>query len=127
MEPPHAGRTGEPLALAVLLTIVFPLLDLVRYDAGILAGLLVDLTLVPGPLHLSFELVATGTQFSDCLLGQKFLQSPFFDILLLVFFQLCNELNSALENGALVLFTARDYLCELVDTFVDRFATAAFH
>jgi hypothetical protein len=49
-------------------------------------------------LHLGLELIATGAQLGDCLLGEQFLERPFLDVLLLVLFELCDELDSALQN-----------------------------
>jgi hypothetical protein len=84
-------------------------------------------TLIPGSLALSLELVTASTEFSDSLLRQQLLERPFLDILLLVLFELCDELDGALQNRAFVLFTPRNNLCQLVDAFVDGFASAAFN
>ena len=79
------------------------------------------------PLHLCLEFVAAGAQLSDSLLREKLLQGPFFDILLLVLLQLCDELDGALEDGSLVLLAARDDLGEFIDAFVDSLATSTLN
>lgn len=73
-------------AWAGALAIVFSLLDLIRYDASILAGTLVDLGFVPCPLALCLEFVTAGAELSNGLLGQKLLQSPLLNVLLLILF-----------------------------------------
>lgn len=112
---------------AVLVRAVLALFDLLRYDASVLTGALVDLTFVPMPLHFRLELVAAGAQFGNCLLRQKFLECPFLNILLFVLLQLRDELDSALQDRALVLLAARNNLGELVDALVDGFAAATLH
>jgi hypothetical protein len=111
----------------ILVGVVFPLFDLVRHDASVLTGALVYLTFIPMPLHLCLEFVTAGTQLSDSLLREKLLQGPFFDILLLVLFQLCDELDGALEDGSLILLAARDDLGEFIDAFVDSLATSTLN
>jgi hypothetical protein len=58
------------------------------------------------------------------LFGQEFLQSPLLDVLSLVVFELCDELDSTRENAAFVLFAARHNLRDFVDAFVDGFTAA---
>jgi hypothetical protein len=111
----------------ILVGVVFPLLNLVRHDASVLTGALVDLAFIPMPLHLCLELIAASAQLSDSLLREELLQGPFFDILLLILLQLCDELNGALEDGSLVLLAARDNLGEFVDAFVDSLATSTLN
>ena len=111
----------------ILVGVVFPLFDLVRHYASVLTGAFVDLTFIPMPLHLCLEFVAAGAQFSDSLLCEKLLQGPFFDILLLVLLQLCDELDGALEDRSLVLLAARDNLGEFIDAFVDSLATSTLN
>lgn len=97
-----AGRANKaqtlqgvrPSLLAVFLT----LLDFVGQNAIVFACALVDLALVPCALAFRLELVTAGAELRDGLLRQKFLKRPLFDILLLVLFELRDELDGALED-----------------------------
>jgi hypothetical protein len=84
------------------------------------------LTLVPGSLAFSLELIATGAQLRNGLLREKLLECPLFNILLFVFLELGDELDSALQDGALVLLAAWDDFGQLVDALVDGLSSAAF-
>jgi hypothetical protein len=98
-------------ARAILLGIVLPILDLIWNNASVFARTLVDGTLIPSSLAFAFELITAGAELSNGLFGQQLLQCPLLDILLLVLLELLDELNGTLQNGALVLLTARDNLC----------------
>lgn len=103
------------------------LLDFVWQDAGVLAGALIDLALIPSSLAFSLEFVATCTELCDSLLGKELLERPLLDILLFVLFQLSDELDGTLQDRALVLFAAWNNFGQLVDALVDGFASAAFN
>lgn len=89
-----------------LLAVVLSLLDLIGQDAGILAGAFVYMTLVPGSLTIGLELVTASAEFSDGLLCQQLLECPLLDVLLFILFELCDELDGTLEDGALVLLAS---------------------
>ena len=112
---------------SILISAVFTLLDFIGHDPGVLASPLIDLTFVPMSLHLCLEFVAASAQLSDCLLSQELLECPFLNILLLVLLQLSNELDSTLQDGAFVLFAARNDLGKFIDALIDGLATAALH
>jgi hypothetical protein len=59
------------------------------------------------------------------LLGEQLLQSPLLDVLRLIVFELRDELHGAGEDAALVLLTSRHDFGDLVDSFVDSFASAS--
>lgn len=118
----HKLQSARTCGLAVVLS----LLDFIWYDAGIFAGALVDMRFVPRSLAFALEFVAAGAKLSDGLLSQQLLERPFLYVLLLVFFQLGNELHSTLQDGALVLLAAWNNFGELVDAFVDGLTTATF-
>lgn len=59
----RSSKSAWPGGLAIILA----LLDLIWYDASILASALVDLSLVPRSLTFGLELVAAGAEFSDRL------------------------------------------------------------
>lgn len=84
-ETTSPDSTSSHLIGTRLLAVVLALLDLVWYDAVVLAGTLVNLALIPGPLAFGFELVAACAEFRDGLLCQQLLKRPLFDVLLLVF------------------------------------------
>ena len=60
------------------------------------------------------------------MLGEKLFQRPLLDVLGLVVFELCDELDSAGENAAFVLLAAWHDLGDFVDAFVDGLAAATF-
>jgi hypothetical protein len=109
-----------------LLAAFLALFDLIWQDASVLAGALVDLALVPSSLALGLELVAASTQLCNGLFSKEFLQRPLLDILLLVLLQLCDELDGALQDGALVFLAAWNNLGQLVDALVDSLSPTAF-
>ena len=78
------------------LAVVLSLFDLIWYDAGVFARALVDLCFVPCPLAFTLELVTAGAKLSDGLLSQQLLECPLLYVLLLILFQLRNELDSTL-------------------------------
>jgi hypothetical protein len=98
-----------------------------RSNTGLLRRLLPLLALGPCALALTLELVAARAEFRDGLLSEELLQRPLFDVLGLVVFELRDELYSACENAAFVLFAARHDLCDFVDTFVNGFTAAALN
>lgn len=96
--------------VAVLIRLIALVLELLRYNAGVLAGLLPYFGFGPGALAFCLELVTASTELCDGLLRQKLLQRPLLDVLRLVLLELCDKLNGALKDGALVLFTTGDNL-----------------
>lgn len=110
------------LARTILVVVVFALFDLIGDNTRIFASALVDCALVPRSLAFGLELVAASAKFGNGLLCEKLLEGPFLDVLLLVLLQLCDELDSTLQNGAFVLLAARYDLCELVNALVDGLA-----
>jgi hypothetical protein len=83
---------------------------LLRGQTSTLAGLLPRLDLTPCALTLGLQLVIAGTEFGDGLLSQELLKGPLLNVLSLVLLELGNELNSTLQDRALVLLAARDDL-----------------
>jgi len=81
-----------------------------RCQTSTLASLLPCLDFSPCSFTLGFQLVITGTEFGDGLLSEKLLEGPLLNILSLVLLELGDELNSALQNRALVLLATRDDL-----------------
>jgi hypothetical protein len=61
------------------------------------------------------------------LFREELLECPLLNVLRLVFLQLCDERNSALQNGSLVLLAARDDLRQLVDALVDGLAATSLN
>lgn len=121
----HLGiLTGSRLSTLCILGVVFTFLDLIWDDSSVFTGLFVNIAFVPGSLHLGFELVTASAQLSDCLLRQKLLECPLFDVLLLIFLQLRDELNGTLKDRALILLTSGYNLGELVYAFVDGLTAA---
>jgi hypothetical protein len=87
-----------------------------------LACLLPGLTLGPGALAFRLQLVIACAQLGDGLFREELLECPLLNVLRLVFLQLCDERNGALQDGSLVLLAARDNLRQLVDALVDGLA-----
>lgn len=92
---------------------------------GFLRRFLPLLALCPSSLTFSLELIATGAELGNSLFREQFLESPLLDVLSLVLLELGDELHSSSEYAALVLLTARNDLCELIDTLIDGFSAAA--
>lgn len=76
---------------------------------------------------LILELIARRAQFGNGLFREQLLQRPFLDVLVLVVFQLRNELYRSRKDRAFILFAARHNFGQLVYAFVNRFAAAALH
>lgn len=129
-----AGQQGNPTTSALLqrpltrlLAVFLALFNLLRENAVVLARAFINLALVPRSLAFCLELVATGAELRNRLLGKQLLQRPFLNVLLLVLFQLRDELHSPLEDGALVLLAPRNDLGQFIDPFIDCLATATLH
>lgn len=103
------------------------LIILLRVQSSTLARLLPRLNLAPRTFALRLQLIIARAELCNSLLSKKFLQSPLLDILVLVLLELSDELHGALEDGTLVLLAAWDDLGELVDAFVDGFASSALN
>lgn len=108
---------------SILIIRVVPL----RVETCTLASLLPGLDLAPSPLALSLQFIIRSTEFSNCLLCEKLLQGPFLNILRLVFLELGDELDGALEDGAFVLLATWDNLGQLINPFVDGLSAAALN
>ena len=103
------------------------LIILLRVQSSTLTSLLPRLNLAPRTLALRLQLIIASAELCNSLLGKKLLKRPLLDVLVLVLFQLSDELDGALEDGTLVLLAAWDDLGELVDAFVDGFASSALN
>ena len=79
-----------------MLAVLLPLFDLIWQDTIVFACSLVDLALLPGPLALALEFITASAELGDGLFGEQLFERPLLNVLLLVLFQLSNELNSAL-------------------------------
>lgn len=103
------------------------LLILLRVQSSTLTSLLPRLNLAPRTLALRLQFIIASAELCNSLLGKKLLKRPLLDVLVLILFELSDELDGALEDGTLVLLAAWDDLGELVDTFVDGFASSALN
>lgn len=119
--PSHTEKGENNLALARGIAAL-----VLGLKTSALARLLPDVHFPESAVAFGFKLVVTCTQFSDSLFGEQLFQRPLLDILRLVLFQLSNELDCALQDGAFVLFTARDDLRDLIDTLIYCLSTTSF-
>lgn len=105
-------------------------LDLIlrfRRQARVLTGLLPHVGLPPSALALVLEFLNACAELGDGLLGQEFLERPFFDVLRLILPELGDEGNGPLQNGAFVFLAPGDDLGKFVYPFVDGFTPTPFH
>lgn len=92
-----------------------------------LACLLPGLNLSPGTLTFSLQFIVASAELRNGLFGQELLEGPLLDVLGLIFLELSDELNSTLQNRALILLASRNNLSQFVDAFVDGLSTAALN
>lgn len=105
------------------------LLSILRLNGQsvIIAGPLVSLLLLPGFLIIGLETIARLAELVDSLIKEELLESPFFKICGFSFLELTDVLDCSLQNRALVLFTARNNLGELINAFIDGLSSPPFN
>jgi hypothetical protein len=130
MVPIHSPSNRSNVVVIFLLcrpSGLFSVFQLWRDNIVLFTGLFVQLFLIPRSLVIALKPVTASAEFVDCLVKEKLLQCPLLNVLTLVILKLSDILDGALEDGAFVLFAARNNLLEFIDAFIDSLATAALN